>query len=170
MKRLTRWLGVGLGVGLSIWLGVMALATSPASAQEKLLSVRTSQDFELALEQVQDVLKQHGFSVAHIQKCDSGLQGMGYKTDDYKIVFFGRVEEVRALSKQYPDLVPLFPFKLAIYTQGDATVLSVLNPESVAPLLDADPALQQQLQAWGKEFRAVLADLQTVKVAQATLQ
>jgi uncharacterized protein (DUF302 family) len=166
MKKLARWLGVGFGAGVGIWLTVMAL-TNPIPAQEKLLSVRTTQGFDATLERVQDVLKQHGFSVAHIQKCDSGLQGMGYKTDNYKIVFFGRVEEVRALSKQYPDLVPLFPFKLAIYVDGEETVMSVLNPEAVAPLLNTDPALQQQLTAWGKDFRAVLADMQTLKVAQA---
>jgi uncharacterized protein (DUF302 family) len=166
MKKLTRWLGVGLGVGLGAWLTVMAVTGSPTQAQDKLLSVRTAQEFDVALEQVQQVLTQHGFQVAHIQKCDSGLEGMGYKTDDYKIVFFGRLEEVRALSKQYPDLVPLFPFKLAVYTDNGDTVLSVLNPEAVAPLMDADPALQQQLSAWGKDFRAVLADMETLKVAQ----
>lgn len=166
MKTSVRWLGAGFGIAFGIWLGMMAVA-SPTPAQEKLLSVRTQQGFDATLEQVQDVLKQHGFSVAHIQKCDSGLQGMGYKTDNYKIVFFGRVDEVRAFSKQYPELVPLLPFKLAVYADGGDTVMSVLNPEAVVPLMDADPVLQQQLAAWGKDFRAVLADLQTVKVAQA---
>ncbi|QTR50237.1 hypothetical protein [Candidatus Thiothrix anitrata] len=166
MKKLTRWFGVGLGVVLGVWLSVMALIGSPIQAQDKLLSVRTSQQFDVALEQVQQVLTRHGFQVAHIQKCDSGLEGMGYKTDDYKIVFFGRLEEVRALSKQYPDLVPLFPFKLAVYTDGDDTVLSVLNPEAVAPLMATDPVLQQQLSTWGKDFRAVLTDMETLKVAQ----
>jgi uncharacterized protein (DUF302 family) len=166
MKKLTRWFGVGLGVVLGVWLSVMALIGSPIQAQDKLLSVRTSQQFDVALEQVQQVLTRHGFQVAHIQKCDSGLEGMGYKTDDYKIVVFGRLEEVRALSKQYPDLVPLFPFKLAVYTDGDDTVLSVLNPEAVAPLMATDPVLQQQLSTWGKDFRAVLTDMETLKVAQ----
>jgi uncharacterized protein (DUF302 family) len=82
-------------------------------------------------------------------------------------VFFGRLEEVRALSKQYPDLVPLFPFKLAVYADGKDTVMSVLNPVELAPLLDTDPALQQQLKAWEKDFRAVLAAMKTTQVAQA---
>ncbi len=158
MKALARWLGVGLG---------LVILNSPLQAQEKVLSARTTQGFDATLEQVQDVLKQQGFSVAHIQKCDGGLHDMGYKTDNYKIVFFGRLEEVRALSKQYPDLVPLFPFKLAVYADGKDTVMSVLNPVELAPLLDTDPALQQQLKAWEKDFRAVLAAMKTTQVVQA---
>lgn len=139
----------------------------PAHADEKLLTIRSPQAFDPALEQVQEVLKKHNFTVAHIQKCDGGLQDMGYTTDSYRIVFFGRLEEVRALSKTHPELVPLFPFKLAVYAEGKDTLFSILNPAELAPLLDADKDLQQQLTAWEKDFRAVLGEMQAVQVAHA---
>ncbi|MDQ5768405.1 hypothetical protein [Thiothrix subterranea] len=158
MKRLT------IGLGSVLLAGLLAL---PAQANDKLLTVRSPQAFDLALEQVQDVLKKHNFTVAHIQKCDGGLQDMGYTTDNYNIVFFGRLEEVRELSKTHPELVPLFPFKLAVYAKGKDTLFSVLNPAELAPLLDADQALAAQLGAWEQDFRAVLNEMQVVQVAHA---
>jgi uncharacterized protein (DUF302 family) len=149
--------------------GVLAtwLLLAPVHADEKLLTVRSSQAFDAALEQVQEVLEKHHFAVAHIQKCDGGLHDMGYSTDSYRIVFFGRLDEVRALSKTHPELVPLFPFKLAVYAEGKDTLFSILNPTELAPLLDADKDLQQQLTAWEKDFRAVLGEMQAVQVAHA---
>lgn len=156
MNRLT----MGVWGTLLAWMLVV-----PLQADEKLLTVRSPQAFDLALEQVQEVLKKHNFTVAHIQKCDGGLQDMGYTTDNYKIVFFGRLEEVRELSKTHPELVPLFPFKLAVYAEGKDTLFSVLNPAELAPLLNADKALAEQLVVWEQDFRAVLNDMQVVQVA-----
>lgn len=92
---------------------------------------------------------------------------MGYTTDKYNIVFFGRIEEVRELSKTHPELIPLFPFKLAVYAEDNGTRFSVLNPAELAPLLDADKVLIAQLAAWEQDFRAVLNEMQVVRVARA---
>lgn len=140
-------------------LAWLLLSAGVVLAGDKLLTVRVTQAFDPALEQVQDVLGKHGFTVAHIQKCDGGLHHMGYETDNYKIVFFGRLEEVRELSKVHPELIPLFPFKLAVYAEGNDTILSVLNPAELAPMLHADKDLQTRLLAWEKDFRAVLSEM-----------
>lgn len=131
-----------------------------AQANDKLLTVRVAEAFEPVLEQVQEVLAKHGFTVAHIQLCDGGLHGMGYETDNYRIVFFGRLDDVRELSKTHPELIPLFPFKLAVYAEGKDTILSVLNPSELAPMVHADEALQARMTGWEKDFRAVLSDMQ----------
>ncbi len=146
----------------SILMVVLAwlLLTAGVTADDKLLTVRSTLEFDAALEQVQEVLKKHNFTVAHIQKCDGGLHDMGYETDNYKIVFFGRLEEVRELGKAHPELIPLFPFKLAVYAEGKDTLMSVVNPTELAPLLNADADLQARLVGWEKEFRAVLSEMQ----------
>lgn len=141
-------------------LAWLLLNAGLAHANDNLLTVRVAQGFEPALQQVQDVLAEHGFTVAHIQKCDGGLHEMGYETDNYRVVFFGRLEDVRELSKTRPEMIPLFPFKLAVYAEGKDTILSVLNPSSLAPMLHADDSLQARLDGWEKDFRAVLADMQ----------
>ncbi len=155
-------------LAIGLW-GVLlvALLLVPVQANDKLLTARSPQAFDLALEQVQAVLQKHNFTVAHIQKCDGGLKDMGYATTDYKVVFFGRLDEVREFSKTHPELVPLFPFKLAVYADGKDTRFSVLNPAELAPLLDADKVLAEQLVAWERDFRAVLNEMETVHVALA---
>lgn len=150
---------------LLVWL---LLNAGIAQANDKLLTVRLAQEYDPALEQVQEVLAKHGFTVAHIQKCDGGLHHMGYETDNYKIVFFGKLAEVRELSKTHPELIPLFPFKLAVYAEGKDTILSVINPTELAPMLNADADLQARLAGWEKDFRTVLTEMQGVTaVAQA---
>lgn len=155
----------------SIVLSLLAwlmLSAGVAQANEKLLTARIMQEFDPVLERVQEVLVRHGFTVAHIQKCDGGLHDMGYETDNYRIVFFGRLNDVRELSKSHPELIPLFPFKLAVYAEGKDTILSVLNPSELAPMLHADEALQARMTAWEKDFRAVLTEMQaTGAVVQA---
>ncbi len=140
-------------------LAWLLLSAEGTQAGDKWLTVRVAQAFDPTLEQVQEVLGKHDFTVAHIQKCDGGLHHMGYETDNYKIVFFGRLEEVRELSKAYPELIPLFPFKLAVYAEGNDTILSVLNPAELAPVLHADKDLQIRLIAWEKDFRTVLSEM-----------
>lgn len=142
------------------------LCSLGAQAGEKLLTVRSPQNFDATLAGAQSALQQQGFTVAHIQKCDGGLNHMGYETDDYKIIFFGRLDEVRELSKTHPQLIPLFPFKLAVYAEGEETLLSVVNPAELVPLLAADATLQAKLQAWEEDFRQVLERMRQVDMVQ----
>lgn len=137
----------------------LLLSMEGSLAGDKLLTVRVAQAFDPTLEQVQEVLGKHDFTVAHIQKCDGGLHHMGYETDNYKIIFFGRLAEVRELSKVHPELIPLFPFKLAVYAEGNDTILSVLNPAELVSVLHADKDLQTRLLAWEEDFRAVLGEV-----------
>jgi uncharacterized protein (DUF302 family) len=150
--------------------GMLVLLGMPlvVQAEDDLLSVRVNQGFDQTMEQAQEVLNKHGFSVAHIQQCDGGLQHMGYETDQYKLIFFGKLDDVRELSKIHPELIPFFPFKLAVYAEGKDTLLSVINPSSLGLMLRADAGLQAKMQGWEQEFRAVLGEVQSMtQVAKA---
>lgn len=145
--------------GLVLGVSVLAATMSSAWAKDSLMTVRAAQPFDVTLEQAQTALQDNGFKVAHVQRCDKGLEGMGYDTDKYRVIFFGRLGEVRELTKRYPQLIPLFPFKLAVYAEGDDTLISVMNPEGLSAALQADPALAAQLATWSDEFESVLAQV-----------
>lgn len=149
--------------GLVLGVSVFAATVGNAWAKDALMTVRAAQPFDVTLEQAQTALQDNGFKVAHIQRCDKGLEGMGYDTDKYRVIFFGRLGEVRALTKRYPQLIPLFPFKLAVYAEGDDTLISVMDPEGLSEALQADPALADQLATWSDEFESVLAQVRDSK-------
>lgn len=144
---------------LVLGVSVFVATAGQAWASDQLMTVRAEQSFETTLEQAQAALQDNGFKVAHVQRCDKGLEGMGYDTDKYRVIFFGRLQEVRELTKRYPQLIPLFPFKLAVYAEGEDTLISVMNPEGLTEVLQADEALAEQLANWSDEFESVLAQV-----------
>jgi len=58
-----------------------------------------------------------------VQRIDIGLTRSGYKTDKYRVVFFGDLEEIRKLSDQHPELIAYLPLKIAIFAENDETIL-----------------------------------------------
>ena len=54
---------------------------------ENMIMFRAIQNFDETMILVKEKLDEYGYKVAHIQKCDKGLSGFGYKTDFYKSIF-----------------------------------------------------------------------------------
>ena len=48
---------------------------------ENILMARSPNNFEVTLQVAQKSLEQHGYTIAHVQRCDTGLGDFGYKTD-----------------------------------------------------------------------------------------
>ena len=138
---------------------VYVILTTTAVANEDILTARTTADFDSTLEKAKLVLEENTFTVAHVQRCDGGLRQMGYETDNYKIIFFGRLEEVRSLTKAHPELLPFLPLKMAVFAENKETLLSTVNPSSVLAMM---PELKEKLQPlfskWEKELRQVLSE------------
>ena len=96
--------------------------------------------------------------MAHVQLCDGGMTDFGYKPDLYRVIFFGKVAEVRLISESYPELVAYQPLKIAVIAEADETLLTVLNPETLAPFF-ADEAVQIQLGRWHNDLVSILSDV-----------
>ncbi len=153
MKTLKQWLLIAL-------LAVSSV-TGTAMADESILSARSAYDFDATLDKLKDIIEKHGYTVAHVQLCDGGLKKMGYETDHYQVVFFGKIDEVREMSEKHPELVPFMPFKALIFAEGKQTVVSIVNPES---LLELDPQLEtlrDELQSWRMAFEGILNDIRS---------
>ncbi len=135
------------------------IAHCDTNPNDSMLLTRTDHNFKDTLEIVKKVLHENGFEVAHVQRCDGGLKHMGYDTDKYRVVFFGRIEEVRKLSKEHVELIPFFPFKVLVYAEGDQSVVSIMNPESLKTTIK-DKALNAKLEQWKNEFVQILEQTQ----------
>jgi uncharacterized protein (DUF302 family) len=144
-----RWLPI-----LLTWLCLVP----GAQAEQTTLMARSSQPFEVVLEQAKEVLGEYGYTVAHIQKCDGGLAQFGYHTDKYQLLFFGKLEEVRRVSHSHPEMIPFLPLKLAVFAERNETVLVALDPLELGRYINA-PDLQIQLARWHSDIRAMLEEL-----------
>ncbi len=132
------------------------LAAAPALAED-LLMARIPMTFPEAMLKLQNVLKAHGQTLSRVQRVDIGLTAKGYKTDKYRVVFFGRLDEIREVSQKYPMLIPYVPHKIAIFAEEDETLIVAANPERLFP--EKDPALQRIVRTWKEELEAIFHDM-----------
>ena len=137
---------------------VALLLSAALCSADNMIMARVPMPAEIVFEYVKSSVEEHGYSVAHVQLCDGGMTDFGYKSDLYRVVFFGKVSEVRVISERYPELVAYLPLKIAIIAEAEETLLTALNPETLAPFF-ADQALQIQLGRWHSDLVSILSDV-----------
>lgn len=148
---------------LLLWIGLLWAAA--AAQADNMLMARIPLRAEVVLEYVKTSVEEHGYSVAHIQLCDGGMSEFGYKTDFYRVVFFGKIDEVRTIADRYPELTSFVPLKMAVIAEKGETLIAVLNPEALAPFF-ADEQVQIQLGRWANDLTSILQDVRRVTDAR----
>ena len=118
----------------------LAAWSSPLAAvlASDLIMARSHEKFPEAMLTLQTSIKEHGYTVARVQRIDIGLTGMGYKTDKYRVVFVGKKDEIQYLTKKYPRLTPYMPPKVSIFAEKGDTVLVTVNPVIYKEMVDDD--------------------------------
>ena len=123
-----------------------------------LVMVRTSLKFPEAMLALQESIREHGYTVSRVQRVDIGLTGMGYKTDKYRIVFYGKTDEIQRLTRERPELIPFLPLSFSIFAEGDQTLVVAMNPVFLEPHYE-DREFHTLLRRWESDVRSILADL-----------
>lgn len=137
---------------------LLSLASLPTQAQN-ILTVRSDLYFDYAMSLVKTSIEAHGYTVAHVQRCDQGLTKAGYETDLYRVIFFGKFDETRQLTRERPELIPYLPLKIAIFAEGEQTIVSAINPTALGAFF-ADEELSSQFRRWENDLRSILHEVQ----------
>jgi len=129
---------------------------------EEIIMTRSVLAFPEAMLALQESIRAHGYTVSRVQRIDIGLTGMGYKTDKYRVVFAGKLEEIRQLTDKAPELTAYLPPKISIFAEGDQTVLVTLNPQLYAEIAgDAiDPIIFTH---WESDLRSIFRDVNVAR-------
>lgn len=133
---------------------LLAMAAFTVHA-DMLLMVRSPQPFPEAMNTLQQVIAQHGYVVKHVQRVDIGLTASGYQTEEYRVVFFGKADEIRAMADRYPQLVPYLPLKIVVFAERDTTLLVTHSPELLKGLF-AESELHPVFDRWQRDVRSIL--------------
>jgi len=139
-------------------LTLMVVCFVMSAVAGDLLMVRTQQTFPEAMLTLQTSVKEHGYTVTRVQRIDIGLTGMGYKTDKYRIVFVGKVEEIQYLVNKYPVLAAYLPPQISIFAENGETVLVTANPMIYAEMID-DEADKILFKRWESDVYSVFDDI-----------
>ena len=140
----------------NIFLCYFFLSTNVLASD--LIMARSSLPFSETMTNLQVSLKEHGYTVARVQRIDIGLTGMGYKTDKYRIVFVGKSHEIKYLVNKYPKMIPYLPPKLAMFAEGEDTLLVTANPHAFAQIIE-DKKDRVIFDRWESDIYSVFADV-----------
>ena len=142
----------------SIILACLLLSVTRLAMAEEIVMTRSVLAFPEAMLALQESIRAHGYTVSRVQRIDIGLTGMGYKTDKYRIVFAGKIEEIRELTEKAPQLTAYLPPKISIFAEGDQTVLVTINPRLYADIAGdgIDPIIFAH---WESDLRSIFRDV-----------
>jgi uncharacterized protein (DUF302 family) len=135
-------------------IAILALF-SPLVYAKDLYMVRSALSFPEAMSVLQETIVQHGYRVSRVQRVDIGLTAFGYQTDKYRVVFFGKLAELRELSARHSSLVPYLPLKIAIFAEGAETILLASSFEHLRSTY-GDPELQRYFDRWEADVQTIL--------------
>ncbi|MCL6554734.1 MAG: DUF302 domain-containing protein [Burkholderiales bacterium] len=133
-----------------------------AAWADQLLLVRSAQNFEEAMSTLQAAIAARGYKVAKVQRVDVGLEAKGYKTDRYRVVFFGRPGEVEKLAAEHPELIPYLPLNVAIFAEEGQTLLTTARP-TVLKEFFPQPELAPIFERWEKDLGEIFDEVRTTR-------
>ncbi len=146
-----------------IILLLLLLMAAPLHAGQKLLMVRVNMKAQQTMDVLKETVREYGYEVAHVQRCDGGMAKFHYKSDFYRVLFFGKLAEVRGILKAYPELAPFLPLKIAVIAEKNQTVLAAMDPTALARLYGHHPVLDVQFARWHSDLQAILEEMRTFR-------
>ncbi len=132
------------------------------SFADTLLLARSTQGFPEAMSTLQNAITKRGYKISNVQRVDEGLKKSGYQSDNYRVVFFGKADEIRNLSNQFPELIPYIPLNFAIFAEGTETLVTTLNPSGLK-LYFPDPKIATVFNRWEKDLKNILSEIRRTK-------
>lgn len=144
----------GFALILALWLN--------NTCADELIMARSSQNFEDAMSTLQATITKHGYKVTRVQRVEVGLEAKGYKTDRYRIVFYGKPGEIEMLAAKYPKLIPYLPQTIVIFAEVENTIITAAHPALLEQMYP-DPELKQIFDRWEKDMLEMMDDMRNVK-------
>ena len=146
---------------LAAAVSLSAVLAGPAVGQG-LLMARSTQMFPEAMTQLQGAIGARGYTVTRLQEVNENLAKMHYQSDMYRVVFFGKYQEVKELSEKHPDLIPYLPLSITIFAEGDQAVLVAAHPLAFAEFFP-DPELKVVFERWERDLISIMDEVREAK-------
>jgi len=141
------------------WIVIILLFWVQPLLAQGLIMARTNASYPEAMTALQNSIVEHQYDLSRVQRVDIGLTKAGYKTDMYRVVFFGKNHEYQKLTSRYPQLMAYLPLKMAIFSEGDETIISALNPVYFAEMVD-DEESKILFRRWANDMQSIMHDVQ----------
>ena len=134
-------------------LFIILLITSNSSFSQELIMVRVKQSFPETMSTLQTAIKQTGYTISRVQRVDIGLTKSGYKTDKYRVVFYGKEKEISLLTEKDSDIAAFLPLKISIFAENNDTIIVSNNPLTMQSYFNNIP--KKHFIQWEKDVHKI---------------
>lgn len=148
MKGLVKWVGAAC-------LGL--LLSGPVAAAD-LLMARVNRLFPEAMTLLQAAISSRGYTVTRLQQVNENLERREFKSDMYRVVYFGKHEEVRRATARNPELIPFLPLNITIFAEEDDSILVASHPQMLREFFP-DPELTALFDRWEKDMVDIMDEV-----------
>lgn len=152
MKHSLKWAG-------AVW---MALLLYMPAAADDLLMARANRMFPEAMTLLQSAISSRGYTVTRLQQVNENLQRREFQSDMYRVVYFGKLEEVRRATARNPNLIPFLPLNITIFAEGDQSILVAGHPQMLQEFFP-DPELKALFERWEKDMVEIMDEVREEK-------
>jgi uncharacterized protein (DUF302 family) len=137
----------------------LLLFSSFSLAIDSFNVVRVNTNFNNTWQALNDKVDEYNYKTAYLQRCDFALNERDYKSDKYRILFFGEYKKMEYLSRKYSAIVPYLPLKVVVMAEGDNTII-INNPlQILLPTLeDKDKEI---INKWQQDLDKIFAEIKT---------
>ena len=148
MNALIKWMSCALLAGLVAF---------PVQA-DSLFMVRMDKAFPEAMALLQSAISSRGYTITRLQQVNENLEKREYKSDMYRVVYFGKHDEVRQVTAINPQMISFLPLSITIFAEGDQSILVSSHPQSLQQFFP-DPALRPVFQRWEKDIESIMDEV-----------
>jgi uncharacterized protein (DUF302 family) len=131
------------------------LSCRPLLADDSFFAESCDMPFPEAMTVLQEAVASQGYTVSRVQHVDKGLRLRGYETGLYRVVFFGRPQQMAAVRRNYPVLMSYLPLKITLFEDEGRVVASTLQPATLSSFFD-DEEIRQLLNTWQKDMTKIM--------------
>lgn len=125
------------------------------ASEQDVLMVRSTLPFPEAMSVLQNTIIEHNYTLSRVQRIDVGLEKAGYKTDRYRIVFYGKHDEINAIVEKHPEMAAYLPLKFALFSEDNDTLLATLNPIIYSDFVE-DKQLKSLFERWSVDAKLIM--------------
>jgi uncharacterized protein (DUF302 family) len=143
---------------LLLLIVLLSTMTHVLASEQDVLMIRSSLPFPEAMTSLQNAIIEHKYTLSRVQRVDIGLEKAGFKTDRYRIVFFGKHTEMKSIIDEYPEMAVYLPLKVVIFAEDEETMLVGLNPLDFSHTVDK-PEYNILFKRWANDMKSIMEDV-----------
>ncbi len=134
---------------------LLAAACAAPVAADDLLMARSDLMYPEAMMVLQSAIKAQGYTITRLQQVNENLAKRHYKSDMYRVVFFGKYDEVKALAASHPELIPYLPLNITIFAEGNNAIVLTAHPRTLEEFFP-DPKLKPIFERWEADMVKIM--------------